>query len=128
MIRRIELISVPVRDQEASRTFYEQQLGFRVVVDAPFGEGQRWIQLEPPGGGPGIALVTWTPNLAPGMLEAVYLQCDDLVGVMAALRQRGVRFEPDRVQDTPWGRFAWFCDPDGNRWGLHEPLPRPEDR
>jgi catechol 2,3-dioxygenase-like lactoylglutathione lyase family enzyme len=121
VIRRIELISVPVRDQEASRAFYEQQLGFRVVADAPFGEGQRWIQLEPPGGGAGILLVTWTATLSPGMLEAVYLQCEDLVGVMASLRQRGVRFEPDRVQDTPWGRFAWFRDPDGNRWGLHEP-------
>ena len=39
---------------------------------------------------------------------------------MAELVERGV--EVTEVQDYPWGRFAYFADPDGNGWALQEPV------
>lgn len=47
----IELVSVPVTDQSRSREFYEGKLGFKLISDDQFGDGQRWVQLEPPGAG-----------------------------------------------------------------------------
>src|SRR5207244_7013684 len=44
----------------------------------------------------------------------------DLNGVLAALHGEGVDVEP-KVEDTPYGRFGWITDPEGNRIGLWEP-------
>jgi catechol 2,3-dioxygenase-like lactoylglutathione lyase family enzyme len=118
-IRGIEVVSIPVRDPEVSRRFYEEVLGFEVLVDQAFAPGQRWIQLRPPGGGTSVALATWTEAMPPGTLQDVYLACDGIEAVVAALQARGVVFD-DEPFDTPFGKFAHFRDPDGNRWVLHE--------
>lgn len=60
----IELVSVPVTDQARSKEFYEDKLGFKVISDDQFGD-QRWVQLEPPGGGVNITLVTWFEEMRP---------------------------------------------------------------
>ncbi len=41
-ITEIGTVGVPVSDQERSRAFYTDQLGFEKRLDVPFGE-QRWI-------------------------------------------------------------------------------------
>ncbi len=46
----------------------------------------------------------------------------DLDAVVALLTRRGAPVEP--VQATPFGRFAWVTDPDGNRVELWEPPKR----
>ena len=50
---------------------------------------------------------------------------DSIDGVMehlAALEPQGeFRIEPER-DDSPYGRFAWFWDPEGNRVELWEPV------
>ncbi|MCL6596064.1 MAG: VOC family protein [Firmicutes bacterium] len=116
----IRVVSVPVRDLDRSRRFYEDALGFEVIADQEFAAGRRWIQLRPPGGGTTVTLATWTTNMPPGGLEDVYLACDEIEPLVAALRERGVTFD-DGPFDTPFGKFAHFRDPDGNRWVLHEP-------
>ena len=55
----IELVSVPVSDQQRSKEFYESKLGFRLISDDQFDEGQRWVQLEPPGVAP---TSRWSPG------------------------------------------------------------------
>jgi predicted enzyme related to lactoylglutathione lyase len=48
------------------------------------------------------------------------IDVDDLAAARNELEARGLAFTgPD--QDTPYGRFAPFADPVGNRWSLHEP-------
>jgi catechol 2,3-dioxygenase-like lactoylglutathione lyase family enzyme len=116
----IELVSVPVTDQSRSKEFYEGKLGFTLISDDPFGDGLRWVQLSPPGGGPGITLVTWFPELRPGTLTGLVLSCDDVDGAYAELRERGVGFSA-APEDMPWGRFASLQDPDGNTWLLRQP-------
>ena len=56
-ITRIARVTVPVSDQDAGIAFYTSSLGFSLVADVPFGEGDRWVEVAPPGGGATIALV-----------------------------------------------------------------------
>ena len=46
----------------------------------------------------------------------------DIEEAAAELSGRGV--EVSAIDDRPWGRFAWFSDPDGNGWAVQELPPR----
>ena len=46
--KRINFTSIPVEDQDRAIAFYTQQLGFELLVDAPYDEGWRWIFLALP--------------------------------------------------------------------------------
>jgi predicted enzyme related to lactoylglutathione lyase len=109
-----------VSDVDRAKAFYAETLGFTLNIDNPIGDGMRWVQLTPPGGGASISLITWNADaLPPGAIKELYLNCDDIEGTVAALANRGVQFTQP-VFDTPFGKFARFNDPDGNGWQLHE--------
>jgi catechol 2,3-dioxygenase-like lactoylglutathione lyase family enzyme len=55
-ITQIGRVTVPVSDQDAGIAFCTGSLGFSVVADVPFGEGDRWVEVGPPAGGATIAL------------------------------------------------------------------------
>jgi catechol 2,3-dioxygenase-like lactoylglutathione lyase family enzyme len=120
----IEVISVPVSDQDASKKFYSETLGFTVDMDAAFGEGtMRWVMLRPPGGGTAITLVTWFDTMTPGSQRGTVLGCDDIEQTAAGLKARGIVFHEDAVEEAPWGRWLTFDDPDGNAWVLQQTNP-----
>ena len=48
------------------------------------------------------------------------LQVDDLDGVLEKLRAAGAAVDP-KVEDTEYGKFGWFIDPEGNRVELWQP-------
>lgn len=113
-ITHIDVVSLPVSDQERARDFYVDMLGFVLVRQNEMGPGQQWIQVAPKGGQASITLVTWFDTMPAGSLQGLVLHTDDIDTEAAALIGRGVAI-PDGVQDAPWGRFAVFGDPDGNR-------------
>jgi catechol 2,3-dioxygenase-like lactoylglutathione lyase family enzyme len=119
-LNNLQVISVPVSDQDRSRQFYAEQLGFTVEIDSSFGEAMRWVMLRPPGSGTAITLVTWFDTMPAGSLRGAVLGCDDLEQTLAELAGRGVRFHEDEIQDAPWGRWKTFADPDGNSWVLQQ--------
>lgn len=43
-------VTVPLSDQDRAINFYIAMLGFRLAADVPFGEGDRWVEVTPPGG------------------------------------------------------------------------------
>ena len=55
-ITQMGRVIVPVSDQDEAIAFYTSTLGFSLVADVPFGEGERWVEVAPPGGGTAIAL------------------------------------------------------------------------
>ena len=57
-ITRVGTVVVPVSDQDRALEFYVGKLGFETRIDGPFGEGQRWIEVAPPGATTTIALVS----------------------------------------------------------------------
>ncbi|MCM0678061.1 glyoxalase superfamily protein [Micromonospora phytophila] len=113
-VTHVQLISVPVSDQDRARDFYVDVLGFDLVRDNPMGPGGRWVQVAPKGATTSLTLVTWFPTMPPGSLKGLVLETDDLDGDVAALRGRGVVFADGGIQRAPWGRYATFDDPDGN--------------
>ena len=121
-ITHIQLLSLPVADQDRSLRFYREVLGFELVRDNAMGPGQRWVQVAPRGGQTSITLVTWFPTMRPGSTKGIVVETDDLDGDVAGLRAKGVTIEGG-IQQQPWGRFVAFDDPDGNGIVLQETSP-----
>lgn len=116
-ITHISILSMPVKDQEAAKTFYTQKMGFTVLRDDPFGE-QRWIQVAPPGAQTSITLVTGPQYMQPGSQTGIVLETKDIHADHKTLKGRGV--EISKIEQAPWGTFATFTDPDGNGWVLQQ--------
>lgn len=119
---KVRFVSIPVSDQDRSLAFYTQKLGFTVVTDQPFGNGQRWIELQPPGSD--ILVVLFTPpgrQSLIGTFQNVAFTSDDVEKEYLELSARGVEFvEPAKRSD--WGGMqAIFKDPDGNTFVLASP-------
>ena len=119
---QISVISIPVRDQEKSKSFYVDKMGFEVVSDTPFQDGQRWIMLKPEGSSTSIALVTWFKSMKPGTLKGIVLSVEDIHRAIAEFRMRGVPMTSDTIQVAPWGHWVSLEDPDGNGWIVQQDL------
>lgn len=118
-IRSFEIVSVPVSDQQKSKQFYRDVLGFDLLREEPMGPGQKWIQLAPKECSTTIALVTWFESMRPGGLQGVMLNSSDIERDHADLTQRGLALT--EIKQEPWGRYSMFKDPDGNGWILRQP-------
>ena len=121
-ITGVQVLSLPVRDQDLAKAFYVDVLGFELVSDASMGSGMRWVQVRPTGAATSITLVTWFDSMAPGSTKGTVLESDDLDGDLIRLRGSGVEI-PGGVETAPWGRYVTFDDPDGNGLVLQETAP-----
>jgi catechol 2,3-dioxygenase-like lactoylglutathione lyase family enzyme len=115
VLRAIDIVTIPVRDQDAALKFYTEKLGFKVVTNQYFGNGkQRWIELLIPGAESRIAL--FCPEGFEnriGGFQPVTFRCDDVYATAAALKSRGVKLAAEPKKEV-WGTMAKFTDPDGN--------------
>ena len=118
----MQLLSLPVRDQDLAKAFYVDVLGLELVADESTGPGMRWVQVRPSGAATSITLVTWFDPMAPGSTKGSVLETDDLEGDLVRLRGLGVEI-PGDVEAAPWGRYVTFDDPDGNGLVLQETSP-----
>lgn len=116
-MKTIEIISIPVTDQEKAKEFY-QKLGFEIIAEAPFGPNQKWVQLGLPGEKATIALVTWFDKMQPGCMHGFVIQTDNITREIEELTKKGISI--GEIDATPWGKFVSIKDPDGNVISLHE--------
>lgn len=116
-MKKIEVISVPVTDQQKAKEFY-QKVGFNLIVEAPMGNGQTWVQLGFPGAEASITLVTWFDKMKAGSLHGLVIHSDNIADDIKDLSSKGIKMS--EIQNTPWGKFSHFSDPAGNSWMLHE--------
>lgn len=119
---RLHFVSVYVSDQERSLRFFVDKLGFRVVADARFASGNRWVEVGPPDGTAVLALVLPVHGLNEdhlvGRSGLVTFLCEDVEAKYREWSARGVHF-PVPPQIQAWGgTFCRFVDPDGNFFGL----------
>jgi catechol 2,3-dioxygenase-like lactoylglutathione lyase family enzyme len=124
---QLQLVIVPSTDQDRSVAFYEG-LGFARRNDIPWGDGYRWVELYPPGGAAGTALVPPRPGGGTGAQTGIILNTDDIDAAHAELRERGVDVDPEVARvgapavvrigavemAGPVPPMFWFRDPDGN--------------
>lgn len=120
-IKNVQVVSIPVSDQDRSKTFYADVLGFEVLQDMEMDENSRWVQLRPSGGEASISLVTWFPSMPAGSLKGLVFDVDDLEQTIADLASRGFSIDA-QIDPQPWGSFVTFDDPDGNGIILRQPV------
>jgi catechol 2,3-dioxygenase-like lactoylglutathione lyase family enzyme len=116
-ITRVGTVVLPVSDQDHALEFYVGTLGFEKRMDGSFGDGQRWIEVAPPGAKTTIALV---PQ-GPGATIEVSFATDDAEADHAAMVAKGVEADADliRMGEGVPPMFT-FRDPDGNRFRMVE--------
>jgi catechol 2,3-dioxygenase-like lactoylglutathione lyase family enzyme len=117
-ITHLDVVSVPVSDQDRAKSFYVDVLGFAVIADSAF-DNQRWVQLAPSGSNTSITLVTWFESMPAGSLKGLVLATEDIHASYDALAARGLQWNGP-IEDAFWGIFAMFDDPDGNSWVVSE--------
>jgi catechol 2,3-dioxygenase-like lactoylglutathione lyase family enzyme len=108
-------VLVPVADQDKAIAFYTQLLGFALTADVPFGNGDRWVEVMPPGGGTAIALTLPQGDYQPGRMTGISLGSSDARADHAELAGQGVDVDAETWGGdgtVPLGFF--FRDQDGN--------------
>src|SRR5919206_3412681 len=72
-ITELGRVIIPVSDQDTGIAFYTEKLGFSVAADMPYGNGERWVEVAPPGGGAQIALSPGRDEYQPGRTTGIAL-------------------------------------------------------
>ncbi|GAA1423337.1 VOC family protein [Streptomyces thermospinosisporus] len=128
-MRHVALVALVVDDYDEAIRFYTGALGFRLVEDAPRGDGSRWVVVAPGGGGAGTGLL---PARAKGERQRArigdqtggrvgfFLYTDDFARDHARMAEAGVVFL-EEPRHEPYGTVAVFQDLYGNRWDLLQP-------
>jgi catechol 2,3-dioxygenase-like lactoylglutathione lyase family enzyme len=127
----LEVVWVPVSDVDRAKAFYAEQLGFNVDHDTHVSEGNRIVQLTPPGSGCSVVIGEGeiAPDMTPGSLEGLQLVVRDIKAAHAQLEQRGVDVSEIQVlgenptpQPDPLDNvgLVFFKDPDGNGWAVQQ--------
>jgi lactoylglutathione lyase len=112
-VTRMLTVGVPVRDQDRALDFYSNVLGLAKRMDVPIGEGARWIELTPPGGGTTIALTLATPGTPAGVETGIRLCAPDADAFRRHLLDQGA--SADEVLRWPGVPPMFkFRDQDGN--------------
>jgi catechol 2,3-dioxygenase-like lactoylglutathione lyase family enzyme len=107
-MKAIEIVSLKVSDQSKSKEFY-MNLGFKIIMESPMGNGQTWVQLGLPGQEISISLMDF---------QALIIETEDIEKEIRDLKTKGI--EAQKIDDTPWGKFSQLKDPDGNSLTLHQ--------
>jgi len=118
----LHFVIIYVRDLDRSLRFYIDKLGFRLVVDHKFDNGQRWIEVSPADGNAHLGFALLQPDDDPEKLirpeSRIWFITEDVNRKYEEWKARGVQFRyPPEV--PLWGGIhTRFDDPDGNSFGL----------
>ena len=110
-MKSVEIIMIPVKDRQKAKEFY-LKLGFKVMVEALDPHGDAWIQMGLPGSDTTISLAGF---------QAIICETDDIENSIREFESNGIKV--GEIDETPFGKFAWLKDLDGNSLCLHQKLP-----
>ena len=113
-ISQLGRVIVPVSDQDKAIAFYTDKLGFSLTADVPYGEGDRWVEVTPPGGGAAIALSPGMGEFQAGRETGIALTAADAKAAHAELKEKGVQVEEPMGGDGTVPLLFMFKDGDGN--------------
>ena len=114
-VSQLGRVIVPVSDQDAAIAFYTEKLGFTLSADVPYAEGDRWVEVSPPGGGAAIALTTGMGEFQPGRETGIALTSSDPKADHEELKGKGVQVDDELMGgDGTVPLLFMFRDQDGN--------------
>ncbi|MGC2374600.1 MAG: VOC family protein [Solirubrobacteraceae bacterium] len=115
-ITQLATVMVPVTDQDRAIDFYVDKLGFEKCADIPFGHGDRWVEVIPPGAATSLALVTPREGESVGIETRIGLKTEDADADHADLLARGVDVDEEVMRmGDPVPPMFFFRDLDGNK-------------
>jgi len=122
-IDKLMMFSLAVSDMPAAKSFYADQLGFKIVNDHRIDDSHWWVSVALPEGGASITLTTVQENMKPGTMK-LYFTTSDIAAAHQTLNDKGVKVK-DIKDDLfgPGSGVKWFqlADPDGNQVLLVQP-------
>lgn len=114
-VSHIGRVMVPVSDQDRAIEFYTKTLGFTLTSDVPFGDGDRWVEVTPPGGGAALALVPPQGHYETGRMLGVSLDSRDPRADRDELAAAGVDVDENFMGGEGGVPLMFFFrDQDGN--------------
>jgi catechol 2,3-dioxygenase-like lactoylglutathione lyase family enzyme len=119
-ITQVGTVIVPVQDQDQALDFYTETLGFEKRIDTPYGNGERWLEVAPPGAATTIAIVPPREGQPAGIETHVAFVTEDIDAAHADLRARGVDADDVMRMGDPVPPMFFFRDPDGNTFFIVE--------
>jgi catechol 2,3-dioxygenase-like lactoylglutathione lyase family enzyme len=125
LIKHMATVVVPVSDQDRSIDFYVGKLGFEKRTDFTYADGQRWVEVVPPGAETSIALIPPQDGGPVGIETRIALTSDDVHAQHDRLAGLGVDVDGVMREGDPavrWGGVVLagippmflLRDPDGN--------------
>ena len=115
-ITMVGTVMIPVSDQDRALDFYVGKLGFEKRTDTPYGDGDRWVEVAPPGAETSVALVSPREGESAGIESRVGFTTEDVDADHSDLRDRGVDVDDEVMRmGGPVPPMFFFRDQDGNR-------------
>jgi catechol 2,3-dioxygenase-like lactoylglutathione lyase family enzyme len=111
---RVATVGVPVTDQDRALDFYMGVLGFEKVLDGPFGDGGRWIEVAPAGATTTVALVATSEAQTRSIDSALRYATEDADGDHRLLTELGCDVDPEVMRWEGVPPMFTVRDPDGN--------------
>jgi len=106
---------VPVQDQNAAIAFYVETLGFELIADVPFGDGERWVEVAPAAGGVALALVPPRGDYQAGRMTGIAFETTDARAAHEELKAKGVDVDAELMGgDGTVPMLFFFRDHDTN--------------
>jgi len=127
---KLELVVVPVADQDRAKAFYTEKLGFEVRSDATM-DGFRWLTVGPKDQ-PDLNILLARPQppmfseedaqallqlVVKGVMGAGVIETDNIGTLYEELKGKGVTFLQEPAE-RPYGIEALFRDDSGNWFSL----------
>ncbi|MCF8507102.1 MAG: VOC family protein [Hyphomonadaceae bacterium] len=110
---RLNQVTVPLIDYEASKAFY-LRLGLKLIVDSP----PHYARFEMPEGGSTFSIET-VDGWPGGDWPEVWFESDRLDELVLELKEKGVIFEREPETMSYLWRVAQLRDPAGTRIALY---------
>ena len=119
LITQVGTVIVPVSDQDRALEFYTEKLGFEKRGDIPYGDGERWLDVAPPGAATTIAIVPPREGQSAGIETRTAFATEDIDAAHEHLRSQGVDVDEEVMRmGDPVPPMFFFRDPDGNSFLL----------
>ena len=128
-LNRIHHIAIIVSDFFASKNFYVEKLGFKIIRENYREQRKHWkLDLKLGDGAEAIELEIFAEENPPKRvnrpeacgLRHLAFRVDDIEEAVAELAELGITCEPIRYDEYTNKRMTFFFDPDGLPLELHE--------
>ncbi|QHW29763.1 VOC family protein [Paenibacillus rhizovicinus] len=122
MINKVGQVMLYVNDQDASKDFWTEKLGFEVIAEVTNGP-MRWIEVAPKGAATSIILHNkeFVAKMNPGMnlgTPSIMFQSDQFDALNSDLKNKGVKV--GEIMEIPTGRVFNFADHEDNYFAVSE--------